>query len=127
MNKTKCKNKDAILKFLDGDKLISLKDDEIAVKLNLDIFDVAYLLEELEKEELVELTEITSLDTYRKAYMVILSNRGKYFYKYEGFQNRYKDYKREKIWKTVKITAAVLNAIAILIIAGWNLYLMICK
>jgi len=127
MNKTKSKAKDSILQILNSDKIISLNDDKIAEKLQLDVFDTAFILEELNHDELVDLRSISSKTIYRKAYMASISNKGKYFIKYDSFLNQFRDYQRDKIWKIVKIVAAVLNALAIILIGIWNLYLLIIK
>lgn len=124
MNKTKSIIKDKILEVLDSNKIKSPDDITIAKELELDVFDVAFILEELKMDGLVELIEIASKDVYRKAYLANISNKGKYFFKYDSFFNLYKDYRRNKIWQCVKIIAAVLNALAIIILAAIEVF---CK
>jgi hypothetical protein len=122
MNKTKNIIKDRILEVLDSNKIKSPDDIAIAKVLKLDIFDVAFILEELQMDGLVELIAISSKDVYRKAYLANISNKGKYFIKYDSFLNQYKDYRRNKIWKIVKIIAAVLNALAIILLAAIEVF-----
>lgn len=125
MNEKKCILKDKILELLNSNRIKGPDDTAISKELGIDVFDVAFMLEELENDGLVELTEITSKGVYRKAYLVNISNKGKYFIKYDSYFNQYKDYRRNKIWKIVKVVAAVLNALAIILIAAWHLYLII--
>lgn len=127
MDKNKSIIKDKILEVLDSNKIKSPDDIALAKELKLDVFDVAFILEELKIDGLVELIEISSIDVYRKAYLANISNKGKYFIKYDSFFNQYRDYRRNKIWKIVKIIAAVLNALAIILIAAWNLYFIVNK
>lgn len=127
MDKNKSIIKDKILEVLETNKIKSPDDIALAKELRLDVFDVAFILEELKIDGLVELIEISSIDVYRKAYLANISNKGKYFIKYDSFFNQYKDYRRNKIWKIVKIVAAVLNALAIILIAAWNLYFILSK
>lgn len=125
MDKNKSIIKDKILEVLNSNKIKSPDDIALAKETNIDVFDVAFFLEELKNDGLVELIEITSKGVYRKAYLVNISNKGRYFIKYDSYFNQYKDYRRNKIWKIVKVVAAVLNALAIILIAAWHLYLII--
>lgn len=122
--KKKARLKDNILKLL-ADKKTEDSVYDIADKLSQDVRLITYLAEELGKEELVALTEVTSLKSQvPREYILSQTNKGIYFLSFDGghFQ-RFKKTRISTIWTTVKTTAAIINALAIIAIGIYSLYL----
>ncbi|WP_143785568.1 hypothetical protein [Ohtaekwangia koreensis] len=86
---------------------------------------ITYLSEELGREELVKLTEVTSRNSeVPREYILSRTNKGFYFLSFDGghFQ-KFKETRVETLWTTVKTIDAIINALAILAIGVYSLYL----
>ncbi|MEX0723846.1 MAG: hypothetical protein WD053_08210 [Gracilimonas sp.] len=81
------------------------------------------MLEELESDGLVSLEAVSGTgDKIPRAYQVEITNKGIFFLDYDGGHlDLYKEQRKETIWKTTKIIAAVFNAVAILLIGYYSL------
>jgi len=86
---------------------------------------VSYLVEELGKENLVALTEVTSKNTtIHKDYIIEITNKGLYMVSIDGgFKRINRKIWITKTWAFVKITAAIINAVAIILIGAYSLKL----
>jgi len=98
---------------------------DIADRLNQDVRLITYLSEELGKEELVRLIEVTSkASEIPKEYILCETNKGIYFLTFDGGHlQKYKQTRIQTIWTIVKTTAAIINAIAIMAIGLYSLHL----
>lgn len=119
--RSKASTKDNILKIMIESRHLSLKD--ISTKLKKDISLISYMVEELEKDGLVFLENITGAgDEIPRNYYVEITNKGIFFLNYDGgYTDVHKEYRKETVWKTTKIIASVLNAIAIILIGYFSL------
>ena len=106
--------KDNILELLKDCK--SRDVGAISKEISKDPKLISYLVEELGKEGLVKLVEITSLDTKSpKDYLVHILNKGVFLIDIDGGFKRINCQLRiEEAWRITKIVAAVLNAVAII-------------
>lgn len=120
----KAKLKDDILKILIENKTNDHV-NEISSELKVDVRLVSYLSEELAKDGLVKLIEVSSITTgVFSVYILRITNKGLYFLTYDGgYYNEFKKNRKKTIWIVVKTVAAILNAIAILIIGAYSLLL----
>lgn len=122
--KKKARLKDDILRFV-SDKGTKGSVYDIAGKLKEDVKLITYLSEELGKEELVRLREVTSRNTeVPREYILSPTNKGIYFLTFDGGHiQRFKDERRDRLWTTVRTIAAIFNALAILAIGIYTVYL----
>jgi hypothetical protein len=116
MDVKECLLKDRVLKYLCETKR-SGSDTEIANVLGYEGFEVGFAGEQMEKFKMIELLEITGKDSFRNEYILSLQTRGRYFFKYNSFMAEYRTWRRQELWKNVKIIAGTLNAITIIVIA----------
>jgi len=74
---------------------------------------------------LVLLTEVTSIHSeVPREYILSPTNKGIYFLSFDGgYFQRFKKSRVETLWTTVKTIAAIINAVAILTIGIYSLYL----
>lgn len=122
--KRKAKIKDDMLKLV-ADKGTRGSVYDIADKLKLDVKLITYLTEELGKDELVRLTEVTSKQSeVPREYILSPTNKGIYFLSFDGGHiQSFRKARIETLWTTVKIIAAIINALAILAIGVYSVYL----
>ena len=119
IEKNNCKDK-ILNAFIDTK---SLEIEKIAQASALPNETVAYLVEELSNDELVELREVTSKDSKRpKDYIVMIQNKGIFLRDKDGGYSKMNCQLRlNRFWQIVKIVAATANAIAIIIIGVLSL------
>lgn len=122
--KKKARLKDNILMQLSIDKTKSSV-YEIADTLKQNVRLITYLSEELEKDGLVRLIDVSSKTrAILKEYVLGETNKGIYFLTFDGGHlQKYKQTRIQTIWIIVKTTAAIINAVAIIAIGIYSLYL----
>ncbi len=122
MNKEKATFKDFILKSVNNEKVD--EPDAIAKNLNVDKHLIRHLCEELGDDGLLDLEEVTSLESGRtREYLLLPTNKGIQFLNFEGgFIKVYNNTVWNRRFTIAKTVAATLNALAILIIAALGLY-----
>ena len=122
MNREKATYKDFILKSVNKEKVD--QPDVIAKNLNVDKHLIRYLCEELGDDGLLDLTEVTSLESGRTCeYLMLPTNKGIQFLNFDGgFIREYHNTVWNRRFTIAKTVAATLNALAILIIAALSLY-----
>ena len=120
----KAKLKDDILGLV-SDKATKGSVYDIADKLKEDVKLITYLSEELGNEELVRLTEVTSKqNAVPREYILSPTNKGIYFLTFDG--GHIQKFKNERVgrrWIIAKTIAAITNALAILAIGIYTVYL----
>lgn len=116
--------KDKILMELARERIKSSVID-IADSLKRDVRLITYLSEELEKDGLVRLIEVSSrTNVIPKEYVLVETNKGIYFLNFDGGHlQKYKQTRIQTLWTIVKTTAAIINAIAIIAVGIYSLYL----
>ena len=126
----KSKIKDDILKSILNSDRHSLSVNEIADKLKLDFNLVNYLCDELIEEDLFESIPITSLageknlEANRYDKILTLNSKGIFLIENDGgFAKRHKRQRFRDIWNIIKIIAGTLNALAIVVLAYYNLHI----
>jgi hypothetical protein len=122
--KKKAKIKDEILQLL---TVKGTKSDVygIADTLKENVKLITYLAEELRDEGLVELMEVTSKHSeVPREYILKQTNKGTYFLTFDGgHKQRLRDKRIETIWTTVKIIAGIVNALAVIAIGIYSVYI----
>lgn len=97
---------------------------EIADGLNQDIRLVTYLVEQFGENGLASLTTPTSLTELPKEYNVAITNKGIYYVSLDGgFLKTHKSIVWMTRWTATKTIAAIINALAILGLAFYSIYL----
>ena len=119
----KNKLKDRILVILKEKRGTTI--NNISKESNLKPNLLAYLVEELCEEKLVELVNITSEDSsLAKDYLVNITNKGDFLIDIDGgFKRINYRIRLENFWRIFKIAAVVINAVAIIIIGIYSIYL----
>lgn len=122
--KKKAKVKDDILQLL---TVKGTKTDvySIADSLKENVKLVTYLAEELGDQGLVKLTEVTSQHSeVPREYILTQTNKGNYFLTFDGgHEQKLKDKRIQTIWTTVKIIAGIANALAVIAIGIYSVYI----
>lgn len=114
--------KDEILKALIAGETSPHK---IAETKTIDSKVVRYLCEELADERLVELINVTGKDSgSTNDYLIRQTNKSTYFISIDGgFVGKFRSNRWQKRWTVIKIIVAVINALAILAIGFYSVYL----
>ncbi len=122
-DKNKAKLKDKVLHLLNNEN--KTNPEVIASDLKKEVHLINYLCEELNQDGLVELREVTRKNTGpTRDYLLRTTNKGVYFLSLDGgFLKKYNRTIWTSRWTVVKVIAAIFNAIAILIIGFYSLYL----
>jgi hypothetical protein len=92
----------------------------ISKLLNIDYYYVCYCVDDLIEKNLIDAQGATSMHTEGHEKLIDINHRGRFFLNQSGgYTKSHKQYNIKRIWNIVKITAAVINAIAILGVAIW--------
>lgn len=121
--KGKAQLKDKVLKAVNTEG--ANDPSEIAEANNVDNKLVRYLCEELREEGFIMLIEVINLHSGpTKDYLLQPTNKGIYFLSIDGgFIKNYNSGQWNKRWVIVKTIAAAVNAIIIVLIGFYSLYL----
>jgi len=98
---------------------------KMADSKKLDSKVVKYLCEELADEKLVELINVTTKDSGpTHDYLLRQTNKTTYFLSIDGgFIGRHNSNKWQRRWTIIKVIVAVINALTILAIGFYSVYL----
>ena len=126
MNKSTAKQLDKVLMYLDNEEQFPETHLQIKRKFN-DIFtdkDLYMILEKLCNDGFTNfhyLTKVNGDNTNTKTYYITI--HGRLFLERGGFMYDNKIHTRQAIWTVAKTTAATLNAISILFIGIFGIYI----
>lgn len=121
--KRKAELKDAILNIVNSSN--GSKPEDIAKDHNTDSHSIRYLSEELAEDGLINLLDVANRDSgATRYYRLMPTNKGKAFLSLDvGFVKKYKEEVWKRRWLIFKTVAAVLNAIIIILIGIYTIYL----
>ncbi|RZJ91594.1 MAG: hypothetical protein EOO20_04735 [Chryseobacterium sp.] len=97
---------------------------ELSNQLNLDYEDTVYLIDELGHSGYIRVQDATNAATGPIGLrLATITAKGKSFLKYGGYSKVQAGERRERIWTIVKTVAGTLNAIVVVCIAAWGVYI----